>query len=278
MLRGSYRHFSNNPPKSNLEIEKKFVCTDDIHKTIQSFATNQTVINMVDTYYDTNNYELSCKDMWLRKRNKVFELKWPHNFGTKSEAFSTDMVVPFATDFYNESTDILEIASVVQNSCKERTVEPLGSVNGWNSWMSKTGISPFATIQSKRTRFNIAVPLHIQASKVGGSAHQQHVCVDIDEVIFYEGQPVTPEAQCMKGLYAIGEVELAPDTEEADHKEERQAAATQEDKLAVMAEVFRVLGISPQPVRGKVLEYLYRYRPRHYQALRDCGQLASKGL
>lgn len=257
--------------KTNLEIEKKFECTEAIQNTIQSLVSDQRTIDMIDTYYDTDDYSLSCKDMWMRERNAVMELKWPHRLGIQSQSFSNDMVVPFATDFYNESTDKVQIAKVIQEQCKSRSILDLASVGHWNAWVNSASIAPFATIRSHRTRYNLSVPITIRLLNEDRNI-LQNVCVDIDEVTYFEGQPTSRASSAMKGKYMIGEVELAPD------KDNTALATTQEDKLAVMKEVFRVLGISPQPVRGKVLEYLYRYRPRHYQALRDCGQLASKGL
>lgn len=257
--------------KTSLEVEKKFQCTDAIQYTVQSLASHCKMIDMIDTYFDMEDYSLSCKDMWMRKRNAVVELKWPHQFDVKNQTISDDMAVPFATDFYNESTNKSAIAKVVQQQCISRNIVDFELNSDWNVWMTSAGIAPFATIRSQRTRYNLTVPITVHVQQHTKNV-LQNICVDIDEVTYFEGQPTSTaeESSSRKGTYMIGEVELAADKD--------SVCFTQEDKVAVMKEVFRLLGISPQPVRGKVLEFLFRYRPKHYQALRDCGQLASKGL
>jgi hypothetical protein len=36
--------------------------------------------------------------------------------------------------------------------------------------------------------------------------------------------------------------------------------------------------LSESRIRGKVLEYIYRYRPEHYETLTECGVIGSKGI
>jgi hypothetical protein len=68
--------------------------------------------------------------------------------------------------------------------------------------------------------------------------------------------------------YQIGEIEVIVQSQ--DH------ILTAEDKIQRFA---RELGLNiTSGVPGKVLTYLQRIRPEHYQALRVCGLLAAKGI
>jgi hypothetical protein len=67
--------------------------------------------------------------------------------------------------------------------------------------------------------------------------------------------------------YIIGEIEL----------KDSKRYKTEEIPL-LMKHIFNHLSIDQKHVRGKVLEYLYRLRPAHFEALLKCGHIKKKGL
>lgn len=58
-----------------IEVEKKFVLNDKNEKHITENAKLISEKKVIDTYYDTEDYDLAKKDWWLRNRNGQFELK-----------------------------------------------------------------------------------------------------------------------------------------------------------------------------------------------------------
>lgn len=77
--------------------------------------------------------------------------------------------------------------------------------------------------------------------------------IDLDSVRYEDG-----------GDYALAEIELMVD---------QTAILEAQKKIEELAKVF---SISLTPPRGKVLEYLYRKRPDHYQALKTAGVLRGR--
>jgi len=62
-----------------LEVEKNFdLVPGDKERLIKKaeFIEEKTI---TDTYYDSADYKLTCRDYWLRKRDGKFELKVPLN-------------------------------------------------------------------------------------------------------------------------------------------------------------------------------------------------------
>lgn len=58
-----------------IEIEKKFLLSDEEIARVVEGAEDLGERLQRDTYFDTANYSLTTKDWWLRKRNDDFELK-----------------------------------------------------------------------------------------------------------------------------------------------------------------------------------------------------------
>ena len=62
-----------------IEVEKKFILTEDQEKRLVDGAEFLGEKKIVDAYYDDSRYSLTTKDTWLRRRNGKFELKVPMN-------------------------------------------------------------------------------------------------------------------------------------------------------------------------------------------------------
>ena len=242
--------------EEELEIERKFVITPAVRARVQAAAAAAgrppATVDFVDVYYDTPDVALGRRDMWLRRRGATVELKWPH---AAAGGRAWDGV-----DFYNESTDAETIARVVRAVAKVPLAAAFAGADGAAAVRAAAtaAVAPFARLRTVRTRYALRLPV----ADGGGLA----VRVDLDAVEFLTVAPADGAAPPL-GVYQIGEVELA-----ASEPERRRDAA------ACLRAAFAYLGIdgAAPAVRGKVLEYLYRYRPRHYRALEDAGLLAAK--
>ncbi len=58
-----------------IEIEKKFFLTKDDKARLIKGAEFLGEKVFADTYYDTSDYALTTRDMWLRSRDNIFHLK-----------------------------------------------------------------------------------------------------------------------------------------------------------------------------------------------------------
>ncbi len=63
------------------EVEKKFLLTEEIRERIIKSSEFIGERTFTDSYYDTVDYSLISKNMWLRERNGKFELKVSLNKG-----------------------------------------------------------------------------------------------------------------------------------------------------------------------------------------------------
>ena len=286
------------------EIERKFVVTAATAARLAelvAFAARQPpgrqgssgeptahVSVFTDAYYDTADVALTKHDLWLRRRDAVWELKWPMPAAAaergRAEASSggdkahrRDARAAAAgglagIDYYLESRDWPSIAAAVLEHARVRLGAPFppgsppdgrpGTLDAAEAYLAAHGLACFARIRTKRTRHALRL----------ASGHR--VRVDLDTVTFLDAGsaperaatavPSGPRrADALEHDYTVGEVELV---------EAGSGAAPSE----ALAEVFVQLGISAAPVRGKVLEFLARHRPLHYAALVDSGLVASK--
>jgi hypothetical protein len=281
------------PLSTTAEIERKFIYNDTILQYCKTHATSTREIHMSDVYFDNAQLDLTTRDMWLRQRNDTLELKWPMlldpaiaDKGKNSEAKSLT-----GLDFYQESTDLSKISNILLATAAVAVQFPASSkgISEVHSALFDAGVLPFGTVLTHRTRYNLCIDLPAQLKGSGSSTIK--LFVDIDSVKYILPTQTSAEAPAtavtMEAArdapadYQIGEVEFnfgeATDTTNSGDAPDA-AGADQAGSEAIMSHVFRVIGIQPAPVRGKVLEFLARYRPQHYEALRRCGQLASKGL
>lgn len=67
-----------------IEIEKKFVIDNNKKNQLISGAEFLYKKVFTDTYYDTSDFSLTSKDVWLRLRDNNFELKIPASISDKS--------------------------------------------------------------------------------------------------------------------------------------------------------------------------------------------------
>lgn len=245
------------------ETERKFVLTPLILQNISRLSGQIPQLHsMVDVYFDDSFYSLTTRDMWLRRRNNTYELKWPRSEQNQSNG---DQKLS-GIDFYHESTSwtvITEALSGASVNLKNPVLDVNSSSSDVEYWLKSNGLTSFATIKSSRQRYRLELPAGKKLiSSTSDSTPDTHVInVDIDDVEYMINDDVSCSDPRLR--YSIGEIELIKPAENHGADE-------------ALLDVFKQLEISTEPVRGKVLEYLSRFRPNHYIALESSGLIAGK--
>ena len=60
-----------------IEVERKFALTEEAERALTGDAEFVKEKSFMDVYYDTPSYLLTTQDLWLRERDRKFELKIP---------------------------------------------------------------------------------------------------------------------------------------------------------------------------------------------------------
>ncbi len=118
-----------------IEVEKKFLLDQDEIDRLIDGAVFISEKEIVDSYYDNPQYELSKSDNWLRKRGDSFELKAPLSTGSGAVG---------GTNQYREITDPDEIlAELIIEKTSDSIEESI----------SNAGFSPFCTCYALRRSY-----------------------------------------------------------------------------------------------------------------------------
>lgn len=113
-----------------IEVEKKFILTDNQLKAITKLAKFVRQMEFTDVYFDTRDRWLTLHDKWLRRRGDRFELKVPIPGVRQS------------MNVYREIENPRAIARELRlKSLREDVAENLAA----------NGLRPFCTIASRRT-------------------------------------------------------------------------------------------------------------------------------
>lgn len=201
-----------------------------------------------DIYFDTHNYALTTRDIWLRQRDNSFECKVPlpssrnNSVDRYDEIVVEEEVIGFLDRMKRRG--LLSFPRVKHHTKEEEVLPriphdkdreldciPLTTVP---EWLHQNTMVPFTTITTRRKKYRAS----------------ERFLVDLDEMDFG---------------YSIGEVELLVDEGEVE-------AAVEAVMQFCVAHGFDV----SSPIRGKVLEWLYRHSPSHYTALEAAGLLDTK--
>ena len=208
---------------------------------------------MIDTYYDDFNISLTSNDLWLRKRNSYFELKWPQCAGVPSVDTSSSAIAA-----YNESSNWEVICSVIKkythleldtppDHVLHTTTTSITSDCGITLWLQEKNIVPFAVIETHRTRypvsiflsaFNLSLKVNVDIDKVKFIAdNDKHVNDDNNDHNNHDNKDDDNASEDDKYIckydYSLGEVELL------------SRLPADLDPAAVMTAVQRDLGIPP---------------------------------
>lgn len=244
------------------EVERKFQPSPHILNYLERHAKKKVDKVFTDTYFDTKKFDLTTKDLWLRYRNETLELKWPMKMNKSTEDFLVGV------DFYHESTDLKKISEVIYAASEGKisfspSATPI-SLEDSISLLDYAQIFQFVNILTRRTRYTVEVDAE-GANKGCESNTKQHLFfVDIDRVSYsnVDNDGVRDDDD-KNNEYLIGEVEMIA------------AGGGMPPDQALQA-IFQHLQINPSTVRGKVLEFLHRFRPNHFKALEESGLIEGK--
>lgn len=194
-----------------IEIEKKYLVDDEKIKEITQDAKFLGQKELIDIYYDTDDFKLTTKDWWLRNRNGQYELKMVVlTHGQKG-----------SVDRYQEIEDQIEICSFLGINDRIPFEESLANEK----------IKPFAKIIAERKKYK-----------------KGEFNLDFDITDFN---------------YSVCEVELMVEDE------------TKIDQAVEKIEKFRKQnGFSDKKIKGKLIEYIYRNLPKHYENLVASGVIS----
>ncbi|XP_076617351.1 thiamine-triphosphatase isoform X1 [Chaetodon auriga] len=213
----------------NVEVERKFLCSADTLKTLEEIGVCVGQRQFHDQYFDTPKFDLTLRDLWLRKRKGCFELKCPTTVDGTEETSGEQHKAAALCTRYKEITSLpeiqLRVKEVIKDICEDRETSP--SQEDDESWLSKMNLVCFAEFTTVRRSFTL---------------EEEGVQIDLDQADFG---------------YHVGEIEvLVPeggDVQPALEKIERTAG-----KLGLTGD---------QRVEGKMNVYLKRNHPEHYAKL-----------
>ncbi|XP_039645719.1 thiamine-triphosphatase isoform X2 [Perca fluviatilis] len=214
----------------SVEVERKFVCNADTLKTLEKIGVCLGQRQFCDQYFDTPKFELTLRDLWLRKRKECWELKCPTAVNGTEEMSGEQSKAAALCSRYKEITNLpeiqLRVKEVLKDVCNDRETETSRSQED-ESWLSKMNLVCFAEFTTVRRSFTL---------------EEEGVQIDLDQADFG---------------YSVGEIEvLVPeggDVQSALEKIERTAG---------------MLGLTgDQRVEGKMNVYLKRNYPEHYAKL-----------
>ena len=141
-----------------IEIERKFRVTDagdTSKKILNAGGTYNGVVTLSDSYFDTENYCLTKRDFWLRRRNDQWELKMPPK--TREDKSTCTQY----EEVTSEEDIVSEVAAILSNPADQNSDE---IVNGNNeihelkdvqTLVKKFSLTPFAEFVTSRKNYRI---------------------------------------------------------------------------------------------------------------------------
>ncbi|EKE16534.1 MAG: hypothetical protein ACD_11C00004G0032 [uncultured bacterium] len=194
-----------------IEVEKKFLFSKkqirDISEKFKFFGEE----TIVDVYYDTEKYNLTKNDIWLRNRNGDFQLKIPAHLEDNKKHFNK----------YQE----------IEGEEKIRQIFSIAPMGSFEQDIHRFGYKIFCRCRTVRKKYK-----------------KDDISIDLDEVFFDDFS------------YALGEFEIM-----VENKKDMEKAVEKIENFA------KENNLEMAPVRGKVIEYLKRKKPEHYQELLKSG-------
>jgi adenylate cyclase class IV len=116
-----------------IEVEKKFILTNEQEKALIEGAEFLGEKRFIDIYYDDKEYILTSNDIWLRTRSGKFELKIPMNVSIKERV----------SDQYRELEDINDILNHFNFNTNKSLEDSL----------IEKGLRPFCEIETIRRKY-----------------------------------------------------------------------------------------------------------------------------
>ncbi|XP_043960144.1 thiamine-triphosphatase [Gambusia affinis] len=212
----------------SVEVEQKFLFDSDTLKAIEDIGDCVGQKQFHDQYFDTPDFQLTLRDVWLRRRKLSWELKCP--IDPVNGAAEPGREQSLCTR-YKEITNLPEIYQRVREVIKDTREDCDADVppsDEDDSWLSKLELCCFAEFTTTRRSFTLK--------------GEDGVKIDLDQADFG---------------YHVGEIEvLVPEGGDIQSAQEKIRHTAQR------------LGLNEERrVEGKMTVYLKRYRPEQYAIL-----------
>ncbi|XP_062841846.1 thiamine-triphosphatase [Trichomycterus rosablanca] len=158
-----------------VEVERKFVCDSDIQQKLQQIgAVCLGQREFRDQYFDSDDFTLTLRDFWLRKRDASWELKRPSASRRSVERSSERLCTN-----YRELTDPREIKAELTEVMR---TESCADDEEFESWLQRLTLKCFAEFTTVRRSYAL-----------GDEGDGTRVRVDLDQADFG---------------YCVGEIEV----------------------------------------------------------------------
>uniref|UniRef100_X2B3E8 CYTH domain-containing protein n=1 Tax=Capitella teleta TaxID=283909 RepID=X2B3E8_CAPTE len=139
-----------------MEVEARFRIPKGVEERIGSLGGElRRELTFVDCYYDTQNWALTLRDFWIRRRDSTWQLKYPPPLGRTGENWPIEQ--------YAETEDEAEICQLVGEVLKAGCAED----HDVQYLMTRTGCGVFAEYTTIRKSYkftkeeNISVDLDV---------------------------------------------------------------------------------------------------------------------
>ena len=126
------------------------------HLSSPSFLSSAVCVGQqqfLDQYFDNPKFDLTLRDMWLRKRKGCWELKCPAEETSGEQSRAAALCTR-----YKEITTLpeiqLRVTEVIPDVCEDRDSETASSYQD-ESWLSRRNLACFAEFTTVRQSFNL---------------------------------------------------------------------------------------------------------------------------
>lgn len=123
-----------------IEVEKKYSLQPGDRERLLDGATFIKTKTHTDTYYDSKDWKLCTRDIWLRKRNDSFEVKFP-------TVIDGTVATHQFHEYETEPEIIAALATVPELGFSTESAEPLETL------LSKLDYTPFGSITTTREEY-----------------------------------------------------------------------------------------------------------------------------
>lgn len=154
--------------KMSVEVERKFICSADTLKTLQKIGVCVGQRQFHDQYFDTPEFQLTLRDLWLRKRKGCWELKCPVEMvdGTEEPRGEQSLCTR-----YKEITNLPEIyrkvKEVIKDACRDGESTPCQDDESWLGELNLVCFAAYTTVRQSFTLEEDGVQIDLDQADFG---------------------------------------------------------------------------------------------------------------
>ncbi|XP_077982586.1 thiamine-triphosphatase-like [Glandiceps talaboti] len=138
-----------------IEVERKFSLKGDCErKLLEVGAACLQQKSFEDSYYDTDSYDLTLADFWLRQREGQWELKSPPEHRDVESKSAQYAETSAADEILQKISAILKTRSLV-SECDSETADQIAV------FVKQCGLKPFAVFRTDRKTYTLDGGFHI---------------------------------------------------------------------------------------------------------------------